>query len=141
MFNPSNLDEVCVQATHLEARGRNEPQEGSKKFFNEDKGKIKFEGNGMKNALVKKEKDKISCKYCSRDGHDEDHCWKLHPEKRPKEFKNKEKPNIAATVQHNLGSDSEDKIKITSMGFQGKKYIESIGSSSSSSLNVTQHEK
>lgn len=24
MFNPTNLDEVCVQATHLEARGENE---------------------------------------------------------------------------------------------------------------------
>lgn len=23
MFNPTNLDEVCVQATHLEARGKN----------------------------------------------------------------------------------------------------------------------
>ena len=22
MFNPSNLDDVCVQATHLEARGK-----------------------------------------------------------------------------------------------------------------------
>jgi hypothetical protein len=33
MFNPTNLDEVCVHATHLEARGRNEPQEGNKKPF------------------------------------------------------------------------------------------------------------
>jgi hypothetical protein len=29
MFNPSNLDEVCVQETHLEARGRNETHECS----------------------------------------------------------------------------------------------------------------
>jgi hypothetical protein len=108
MFNPSNLDEVCVQATHLEARGRNEPQEGSKKSLNGDKGKRKFEGNGKKNASVKKERDKISCKHCSKDGHDEDHCWKIHPEKRPKNFNNKEKPNIVATVQQDLGYDSED---------------------------------
>jgi hypothetical protein len=33
MFNPSNLDEVCVQATHLEARGRNKTHEGNKKYF------------------------------------------------------------------------------------------------------------
>jgi hypothetical protein len=26
MFNPSNLDEVCVQDTHLDARGKNELQ-------------------------------------------------------------------------------------------------------------------
>ena len=31
MFNPSNLDEVCVQVTHLEARGNNIQEEVSKK--------------------------------------------------------------------------------------------------------------
>ena len=25
MFNPTNLDEVCVQTTHLEARGKHVP--------------------------------------------------------------------------------------------------------------------
>jgi hypothetical protein len=60
MFNPSNLDEVCVHASHLEARGRNEPQEGSNKsFYNGDKGKRKFEGNGKKNDTVKKEREKL----------------------------------------------------------------------------------
>jgi hypothetical protein len=60
MFNPSNIDEFCVHATHLEARGRNEPQESSKKFFhNGDKGKRKFEGNGKKNPLVKKERETL----------------------------------------------------------------------------------
>ena len=38
MFNPNNLDDVCVQATHLEARGKNTREEGSKKPF---KGKEK----------------------------------------------------------------------------------------------------
>jgi hypothetical protein len=39
MFNPTSIDEVCVQETHLEARGRTEPQEGSKKpFVHGDKG-------------------------------------------------------------------------------------------------------
>ena len=28
MFNPTILDEVCVQATHLEARGKNVREEG-----------------------------------------------------------------------------------------------------------------
>ena len=27
MFNPNNIDDVCVQATHLEARGENTPEE------------------------------------------------------------------------------------------------------------------
>jgi hypothetical protein len=85
MFNPSNLDEVCVQATHLEARGRTETHEGNKNPFSHgDKGKKKFKGNGQKNVVVKKEGETFTCKHCSKDGHDKDHCWKLHPERRPK---------------------------------------------------------
>jgi hypothetical protein len=141
MFNPTNLDEVCVQTNHLEARGKNTPQEGSKKqFFNGDKGKRKFKGNEKKNASVKKEGEKLSCKHFSKDGHDEDHCWKLHPEMRPKKFNNKGKPNIVATTLHDLGSDYGDETKIIAMGFQGKDSIASTNSSSSS-LNETQHEK
>jgi hypothetical protein len=101
----------------LEERWRNEPQEGRKKpFYNGDKGKKKFKGNGKKNALVRKEGEKITCKHRSKDGHDEYHCWKLHPEKRPKTFNKKTKPKTAATTQHNLGSDSGDETKITAMG-------------------------
>ena len=40
MFNPNNLYEVCVHDTHLEARGKNTPEEGSKKPF-KSKGKEK----------------------------------------------------------------------------------------------------
>jgi hypothetical protein len=142
MFNPISLDEVCVHATHLEARGRNEPQEGSKKpFVHGDKGKKKFKGNGRKNASIKKEGEKISCKHCSKDGHDEYHCWKLHPEKRPKNFSHKGKTKTTATTQRDLGSDSGDETNITTMGFQGKDCIASTSYSSSSSLNETQHEK
>ena len=118
MFNPSNLDEVCVHATHLEERGRNDPQEGNKKSFsNGDTGKMKFEGNGKKNASVKKKREKLSCKHCSKDGHDEDHCWKCHPERRPKNFGNKGKSKTSTTIQHDLGSDSGDETKITAMGY------------------------
>ena len=58
---------------------------------------------------------------------------------RPKKFKNKEKEKTIATTQHDLGSDFGDEIKITTMGFKGKDSIAST--SSSSSLNETQHEK
>jgi hypothetical protein len=55
MFNPTNLDEVCVHGARLEERGRNDPQEGSKKsFYNGDKGKRKFKVNGKNNASFKK---------------------------------------------------------------------------------------
>ena len=38
MFNPTSLDEVCVQATHLEGRGNKTFEEGRNKPF---KGKNK----------------------------------------------------------------------------------------------------
>jgi hypothetical protein len=142
MFNPTSLDEFCVHATYLEERWRNEPQQGNKKpIIHGDKGKKKFKGNGIKNASIKKEGEKLTCKHCSKDGHDEDHCWKLHPEKRPKNFSHKGKPKTIATTQHDLGFDSGDETNITTMGFHGKGSIASTSSSSSSSLNETQHEK
>ena len=60
MFNPNNLDVVCVQATHYEARGKNTLEEGSKNPF---KGKEKekgFKGKGKKNASIKKEGKKLT---------------------------------------------------------------------------------
>ena len=51
MFNPNNLDEVCVQATHLESREKNTYEESSNK--NLPKGKEKEKGGkwkGKKNA-------------------------------------------------------------------------------------------
>ena len=65
IFNPTNIDEVCVQETHLESRSKNVPQETSKKpsqFV--DKGKGKFKGKGKNNATVKKEGDKLTFKHC-----------------------------------------------------------------------------
>ena len=60
MFNFTNLDEVCVQDTHLEAGGKNIPDEGKKKpFKGGEKGKG-FKGKGNKNAFVKKEGDKMT---------------------------------------------------------------------------------
>lgn len=59
MFNPTSLDEVCVQATHLEARGKNIPEEGKKNPF---KGGEK--GKGKNNASVEKEVVKMTCKHC-----------------------------------------------------------------------------
>ena len=115
MFNPTSLDEVCVQATHLEARGKNISEEGRKKPF---KGKSKektSKGKNKKNASVKKEGEKVTCKHCSKEGHDETHFWKLHPELRPKKPNNKGKHKYDATVQHDLGSDSGDESKIRAM--------------------------
>ena len=111
MFNPTSLDEVHVQATNLEASGKNISEEGRKKPF---KGKAKektSKGKNKKNASIKKEGEKVTCKHCSKEGHDETHCWKLHPELRPKKPNNKGKQNNASTTQHDLGSDLVMKLK------------------------------
>jgi len=64
MFNLSNLDEVCVQATHLEARGKQKVEE---KGESEGKGKEKGgKWKGKKNASIKKEKEKLTCKNYSK---------------------------------------------------------------------------
>jgi hypothetical protein len=92
---------------------------------------------------VKKEGEKFTCKHCSKDGHNEDHCWKLHPERRPKKFgnNNKGKSKIVATVQQDLVSDSGDEMKIKAMGYQGNSSVSSTSSSSNTNVNVTQQEK
>ena len=119
MFNPISLDEVSVQATHLEARGKNIVEEGKNKPFNGGEKGNGFKGKGKKNSLVKNEGDKIACKLCSKEGHDKDHCWNLHPEMRPKKF-NKGKKKTTTTTQQELGYDSGDETKITTMGMKGK---------------------
>ena len=54
MFNPSNLDDVCVQATHLEARGKHANDTFVKKSTKFDsKSKDKDKGK-KKMATVKK---------------------------------------------------------------------------------------
>ena len=59
MFNPTSLDEVCVQATHLEARGKQNLDENEE---NEFKGKwkkkrnensTKGKGNSSVNTVLK----------------------------------------------------------------------------------------
>ena len=60
MFNPTSLDEVCVQATHLEARGKNIPEEAKKNPFKGGEKGNGFKGNIKKNSFVKKEGDKMT---------------------------------------------------------------------------------
>lgn len=85
MLNPNNLGEVCVQSMQLESRGKNIQEEGSKRKPFKGKEKEKGgKGKGKKNASVKKEGEKIACKHCSKEVHDEAHCWKFHLELRPK---------------------------------------------------------
>jgi hypothetical protein len=106
LFNPVNLDEVYVQETHLESRGNNvhgyHTKKPSKFQGNTFKGKIK----DKKTTTTKKEEGKSSCTYGKKDGHDDEHCWKLHLDLKPKRYGGKGKPTRVATVQRDLGSDS-----------------------------------
>ena len=95
MIKPSNLDEVCVQAMHLDARGKNIEEKG------ESEGKGKEKGGkwkGKKNASIKKEKEKPTCKNCSKTGHDEDQYWQLRRELKPDRLNAKEKGKIVVIV-------------------------------------------
>jgi hypothetical protein len=70
MFGPTNLDEVSVQATYIEARkeGVSGESSSSRKEF-----KRKRHGKNA-NAMTRKEGNR-SCKHCKKEGHDEDKCW------------------------------------------------------------------
>jgi hypothetical protein len=71
---------------------------------------------------VTRREEKLSCKLCQKEGHDDDHCWKLHPEKRPKWFKERKgRETTASTTQPTyLGSNPSDESKITTVGLTGK---------------------
>jgi hypothetical protein len=136
MFNPSNLDDVCVQATHLEARGKHandtfmkKSSKFDSKFKDKDKGKKKM-------ATIKKEGEKPTCSHCQK-GHDVSKCWKLHLELRPKKYggnKDKGKAKTTTAVIQDLGSDSGDETKVTVVRIQvkGKGISLSIDAKSSS---------
>ena len=70
MFGPTNLDEVSVQATYIEA-GKAGVSGESSSSRKEDK-RI-WHGNNS-NAVVRKD-EKPSCKHCKKEGHDEDRFW------------------------------------------------------------------
>jgi hypothetical protein len=84
-FNPTNLDEFCVQATHFESRGKNGQEENP---FKHSKNHFNGKGNGKdkRTTTTKKEEGKPSCNHCEKTCHDSEHCWKLHLELRPKHF-------------------------------------------------------
>jgi hypothetical protein len=130
LFNPTGLDEVCVQTTHLENMGKHVQEDPTKKLSDlPHKPFKKFKRKDKKTATVTREGGKPSCTHCKKSGHDDEHYWKLHLEKRPKQLGGKGKTKTVATVQQDLGFDSRDKGKITTVGVQGK---DSLNASSNS---------
>lgn len=102
MFNPSNFDEVCVQATHIESSGRSIVFGLTKEVPPTE---IKRKEKEKKAAIMKKEEEKSTCSHCQWKGHEEEKCWKLHLEFKPKWFKvQKDKQKTVAVVQ-DIGSN------------------------------------
>ena len=135
MFNPTNIDEVSVQATHLEARGKNaNPEVGGsfKPTANKNKEKRKHKWKERKTNTV--QKSKSSCTHCKKDGHDYEHYWILHPGLKPKKFEGKKK-KILASIQKDLRSDSGDEATIAATGIKGKNSKSSANNSAQSTNN------
>jgi hypothetical protein len=114
----TNIDEVFVQVTYIEVGKTRVGVSGESSSNKEGKGK----GNVKKeNSTIVKE-EKLSCKHCKKEGHDDEHFWKLHPKKRPKWFKERKGRQKIEAREHPtyLGSDSGDDTKITAVGLSGK---------------------
>jgi hypothetical protein len=110
-----------VQATHLENMGKHVQEDPTKKPSNfPHKTFKKFKRKNKKTATMMREGGKTSCTHYKKSSHDEEHCWKLHLEKRPKQFGGKGKTKIVATMQQDLGSESGYEGKIIAAGVQGK---------------------
>jgi hypothetical protein len=69
----------------------------------------------------------------SKNGHDDEHCWKLHPENRTNKFDGNGKTKTVATVQQDIGSNSGDEGKITVVGVQGKYSLHASSNSNNES--------
>ena len=122
LLNPTSVDEASVQDTHLESRGKHLQEDRQKKPFKHNNNhKFKEKDKSKKTATAKKEGGKLHCKHCGNDGHNEESCWKLHPEQRPKNYGGKKKKKTVAIAQQYLGSDSGDETRITAVGMQGNK--------------------
>jgi hypothetical protein len=118
MFGLTNLHEVYVQETYIEAGKTSVGVSGESSSRKEDK----LKWHGKKSNSVARKEESPSCKHCNKEGHDEDHCWQLHPEKRPKWFKEKKgRQRFAATTQPTyLGLDSGDESKVSLVGMTSK---------------------
>ena len=119
MFNPTNLDEVCVQATHIESKGKSSHDNfSSAKSIQSKEGKEK--GKRKHTTTMNKGDTKLLCSHFQKVGHDEEHIWKLHPDLKPKwDQHQRGKKKTTTAIQYDLGSESEDESKVSVVGIKG----------------------
>ena len=85
MFNPTKLDEVCVQAMHIESKGKSVHDVSSAECSHAKEGKAKNKGKHA--STMRKGDERPTCSHCQKQGHEEAKCCKLHPELKLKWFK------------------------------------------------------
>ena len=73
MFNTNNLNEVCVQAMHIESKGENFADNYSKNPFKSDGNTFKGKWKGKHTITTKKEGENTSCSHYKK-GHDVSRC-------------------------------------------------------------------
>ena len=101
MLNPTNLDEVCVQATHIESKGKSVHDFSSAKSSQEKENKAK--GKGKHATTMRKGEERPTCSHCQKQGKEEAKCWKLHPESKPKWFKDQKRNQTTTVIVEDLG--------------------------------------
>jgi hypothetical protein len=123
-----------MQATHLENRRKHVQEDPTKKPSNlPHKPLNKFKRKEQGTSIVMREGGNPSFIHFNKRGHDDEHYWKLHPEKRPKQFDGKGKTYTVATVQQDLGFDSQDEVYITTVGVQVKYSLHASSNSNNES--------
>jgi len=83
--------------------------------------------------VKKKEEENPTCSHCEKKEHEEEKCWKFHPELKLKWAQPRKGKNNTTTIVHDLGSDSEDETNVTVMGINRKYYVASFNLHTSSS--------
>jgi hypothetical protein len=76
MFNPTNLDEVCVQATHIESKGKTVHDVSSAEPVQAKEGKEKWKVKHV--ATMKKGDERPTCLHCQKQGHEKEKEVSFH---------------------------------------------------------------
>ena len=89
MFEPTTIDSASVKAIQLENRGTHGQDDHPKRT-----------------VAAKRRGANPSCTHCEKEGHDEENCWKSHPELRPERNDRKGKKKAITTMQQSQHSKS-----------------------------------
>jgi hypothetical protein len=77
MFNPTNIDEILIQDTHMEVSKGKYVIEDMKLHKFENKLKVKWKSKKL--ATIKKDEKNPTCSLCTTRRHGDSQCWKMHP--------------------------------------------------------------